>query len=138
MPLDSSNFPMVWMHYETSHDHDHEDDFAIFEANLKRETPFVILSDTAPTEDHEHTQDEKKRTALWMKKHKGELRRLVRAMIVIEPSATKRLAFKTFALAFSKFWGYPLKLVTSRDEALELAQDLLSEPANARLHKEFG
>lgn len=127
MPLDSTNFPLVWMTYDEGPDHDHDEDFEALEANLKRGTPFVLLTDSAPTEEHQHSQEEKKRTSLWMKKHKAELRTLVLAMIVIEPSAAKRLAFKPFGIAFAKFWGYPLKLASSREEAMAIAGKLMSE-----------
>ena len=133
MPLDITNFPLVWMNFDEAPDHDHDEDFEALEASLKRGTPFVVLTDNAPTEheDHDHSQEEKKRTALWMKKHKSELRTLVVGMIVIEPSATRRLAFKTFAVAFSKFWGFPMRIVTSREEGMEIAGKLLSECAGA-------
>ncbi|MEW9310637.1 hypothetical protein [Labrys neptuniae] len=136
MPLDSTNFPLVWMSFDKGLDHDHDEDFEAFEANLKRGTPFVILADSAPAEDHEHSQEEKKRTSLWMKKHKVELRALVLAMIVIEPNAAKRLAFKAFGVAFAKFWGYPMKLASSREEAMVIAADLLwgAGPARALSH----
>jgi len=91
MPLDSTNFPLVWMNYNEGPDHDHDEDFKAFEANLKRGVPFVLLTDSVPEKEHEHSHEEKKRTSLWMKKHKAELRTLVLAMIVIEPSAAKRL-----------------------------------------------
>lgn len=131
MPLDSTNFPLVWMSYDEGPDHDHDEDFAALEANLKRGTPFVVLTDSAPTEDHEHSQEEKKRTSLWMKKHKAELRTLVLAMIVVEPSPAKRLAFKPFGVAFAKFWGYPMRLAMSREEAIKIAGELLSEHAGS-------
>ena len=129
MPLDITNFPLVWMSYDEAPDHDHDEDFAALEACLERGAPFVILSDNAPTEDedHDHSQEEKKRTALWMKKHKAELRTLVLAMIVIEPSAARRLAFKPFGVIFSKFWGFPLRIALTREEALGVAGNLLSE-----------
>ncbi|BAF87291.1 hypothetical protein AZC_1293 [Azorhizobium caulinodans ORS 571] len=127
MPLDSTNFPHVWMSYDHAPDHDHDEDFSELEANLKRGAPFVILTDSAPAEDHEHSHEEKKRTSLWMKKHKAELRSLVLALIVIEPSAAKRLAFKPFGVAFAKFWGYPLRLAASREEAMAIAGELLLE-----------
>ena len=127
MPLDNTHFPLVWMRYDEEPDHDHDEDFEVLEASLRRGTPFVILTDNAPSEDHEHSQEEKKRTALWMKKHRSDLRMLVLAMIVIEPNAAKRLAFKTFGVAFAKFWGYPLKLASTREEGLEIAGKLLSE-----------
>ncbi len=129
MPLDSSTFPLVWMSYDHGPNHDHDEDFAALKANLKRGVPFVILTDSAPAEDHAHSQEEKRRTALWMKKHKAELRMRVLAMIVIEPSAAKRLAFKPFGVAFAKFWGYPMRLAASRQEGIEMAEALLSERA---------
>lgn len=129
MALDSTNFPLVWMSYDESPEHDHDEDFKTLEASLNRGAPFVILTDSAPTEDHEHSQEEKKRTSLWMKKHKARLRMLVLAMIVIEPSAAKRLVFKPFGMAFTKFWGYPMRLAASREEGLEIAGKLLSEHA---------
>lgn len=131
MPLDNTNFPLVWMSYDEEPDHDHDEDFEALEASFRRGTPFVILTDNAPAEDHEHGPEEKKRTALWMKKHKAELRSLVLAMIVIEPSLPKRMAFKPFGVAFAKFWGYPMKLASSREEALEIAGKLLSEHAGS-------
>ncbi|MCE8420482.1 hypothetical protein LZ190_17570 [Rhodovulum sulfidophilum] len=131
MPLDAKNFPLVWMSYDEEPDHDHDDDFEALEACFGRGAPFVILTDNAPAEDHEHSQEEKRRTALWMKTHKADLRALVLAMIVIEPSATKRLAFRSFGVAFAKFWGHPLRLASSREEAMEIAGKLLSERAGS-------
>ncbi len=125
MSMNSSNFPYVWMNLTQEPGHDHEKDYAEFEANLQRGEPFVILSDTAPNEEHEHSPEEKKRTSLWMKKNKRELRRLVLAMILVEPNSTKRLGFKAFSVVFAKFWGYPLLLAASREEAEEMARKLL-------------
>lgn len=126
MSFDSTNFPLVWVTFEQGPEHDHDKDFQAFEANLSRGEPFVLLTDSTPDEDHEHSQEEKKRNALWMKKHKAELRHLVLAMIVIEPSAAKRLAFKAFGVAFVKFWGFPMRIASSREEAMEIAGTLLS------------
>lgn len=127
MSMNSSDFPLVWMNLSQELGHDHQKDFDEFEANLRRGEPFVILSDTAPAEDHEHAPEDKKHTALWMKKHKVELRKLVLAMILIEPNQAKRLGFKAFAILFAKFWGYPLLLAVSREQAIEMARELLSK-----------
>ena len=78
-----------------------------------------------------HSPEEKKRTALWMKKHKVELRRLVLALILVESNPAKRLGFKAFAVVFSKFWGYPLLLAPSREQAIEMARELLSMDAKS-------
>lgn len=131
MSMDSSNFPFVWFSFAEGPDHDPDKDFEEFEANLKRRKPFVLLSDSAPAENHEHTQEERKRTSLWMKKHKTELRKLVLAMILIEPNAAKRIGFKAFSVIFAKFWGYPLMLAASREEGVEIAGKLLSEHAGS-------
>lgn len=131
MVMNSSAFPLVWMNLTQEPGHDHQKDFDEFEANLRRGEPFVLLTDTVPTvEDHEHLPQEKKRTSLWMKKHKVELRRLVLGMILVEPNTAKRLAYKAFAAVFAKFWGYPLLLAESREQAVEMAKQLL--PRDAR------
>ncbi|QDI03384.1 hypothetical protein E4A48_06445 [Xanthomonas cerealis pv. cerealis] len=126
MSMNNSDFPLVWMNLTQEPGHDHQKDFDEFEKNLQRGEPFILLTDTAPAEDHEHSPEEKKRTALWMKKHKVELRRLVLALILVEPNSAKRLGFKAFAVVFSKFWGYPLLLAPSREQAIEMARELLS------------
>ena len=61
-----------------------------------------------------------------MKKHKVELRRLVLAMVLVEPNSAKRLGLKAFSVVFAKFWGYPLLLAPSREQAIEMARELLS------------
>ncbi|MBD9456637.1 hypothetical protein IB241_03010 [Pseudomonas sp. PDM05] len=127
MSVNSSDFPFVWMKLTQEPGHDHQKDFAEFEANLQRGEPFVLLTDKAPAEDHEHSPEEKKRTALWMKKHKIELRKWVLAMILVEPNSAKRLGFRAFAAVFAKFWGYPLLLAASRQQAMEMARELLAK-----------
>lgn len=130
MSMNSSDFPLVWMNLTQEPGHDHQQDFDAFEANLQRGEPFVLLTDTAPAEDHEHSPEEKKRVALWMKKHKTELRRLILAMILVEPNSAKRLGLKAFAIVFAKFWGYPLLLASSREQAIDMARELLSAGGN--------
>ncbi len=127
MSVNSSDFPFVWMKLTQEPGHDHQKDFAEFEANLQRGEPFVLLTDIAPAEDHEHSPEEKKRTALWMKKHKIELRKWVLARILVEPNSAKRLGFRAFAAVFAKFWGYPLLLAASRQQAMEMARELLAK-----------
>lgn len=131
MSMNSSDFPLIWMSLTQEPGHDHQKDFDEFNANLQRGEPFVLLTDTAPAEDHEHSPEEKKRTALWMKKHKEELRRLVLAMIMVEPNSAKRIGLKAFAVLFAKFWGYPLLLASSREQAIEMARALLPHHGNA-------
>ena len=129
MTMNSSDFPLVWLNFSHQPGHDAQKDFDEFEANLKRGESFVILSDSSPSEDHEHTPEEKKLVSLWMKKHKLQLRTLVLAMIVVEPSQAKRVAYKAMSAMFAKFWGYPMILAASREQAIDMARELLSTGA---------
>lgn len=61
-----------------------------------------------------------------MKKHKTEIRSFVKGMIQIEPSVNKREAARAFATVYAKFWGYPLLMVASHEQALELADEMLA------------
>jgi hypothetical protein len=104
--------------------------FAEFEALLARKEPFVLLNDEGlDAGDHEHSPGEMKQASLWMKRNKSDLRAFVKASIHIEPRTTKRLASKAFAVVYEKFWGYPMLMTATKNEALVLAQKLLaSEP----------
>ncbi|MDO8074792.1 hypothetical protein O3299_24945 [Janthinobacterium sp. SUN176] len=126
MQLDFSTFPLVWMRRDGTADTQADVLFAQFDALLARRQAFVILSEEGFDEDgHEHPQEERKRASLWMKQNKAAIRAYIQGMVLIEPSAAKRLAGKAFAVLFGKFWGYPLHFGTSRDDALDIAQHLL-------------
>jgi len=134
MFIDASQFPLVWMRLNAPGTDPEASPFAEFEALLARKRVFVLLNDEGLDKgDHEHSPEEMKQTSLWMKRHKSELRALVKAGIYIEPNTAKRLATKAFALVYEKFWGYPMLMVATKDEALALAQTLLpSEQAETR------
>jgi len=126
MFIDSSTFPLVWMRQIASANDTAQAPFDEFANLLARKQAFVFLSDDG-FNDHEHTQEERKQTSLWMKKNKVEIRAFIKGMILIEPNAGKRLASKAFAIMFGKFWGYPLLVTASQEEALETAQRLLKD-----------
>ncbi len=64
-------------------------------------------------------------TTRWMKAHKNELKTFVKASILIEPNTVKRAAARPFAIIYEKFWGYPLLIAASKEEALATAKTLL-------------
>lgn len=101
---------------------------------LAREQAFVILNDSGVDEsEHEHTQEERKQTSLWMKQNKAALRQFVKAMVLIEKNHAKRIAAKAFSVMFGKFWGYPMLIVADTEQAQELAQKLLrGEPVDTQ------
>jgi len=126
MFIDSSTFPLVWMRQVASASDPAQAPFEEFANLLARKQAFVFLSDDGFS-DHEHSQEERKQTSLWMKKNKVEIRAFIKGMVLIEPNAGKRLASKAFAIMFGKFWGYPLLVTASKEEALETAQRLLKD-----------
>lgn len=126
MLIDATQFPLVWMRINAQSNAPEASPFAEFEALLARKEVFVLLNDEGLDKgEHEHSPEEMKQTSLWMKRHKSELRAFVKAAIYIESSTAKRLATKAFSLVYEKFWGYPMLMVATKDEALALAKKLL-------------
>ncbi|MCD5983915.1 MULTISPECIES: hypothetical protein [Pseudomonas] len=125
MRIEANQFPLVWLQKATR-GYSQEDSLAQFEALLARHEPFVLLSNEGlDNEQTEHSPDEMKQMALWMKRHKSELKQYVKASIYVESSLTKRLAGKAFSVVYEKFWGYPMLMTATENEALLLAETLL-------------
>ncbi|MEE4619856.1 hypothetical protein [Pseudomonas viridiflava] len=125
MRIEANQFPLVWLQKATQ-GYSQEDSLAQFETLLARHEPFVLLSNEGlDKEQTEHSPDEMKQMALWMKRHKSELKQYVKASIHVESSLTKRLAGKAFSVVYEKFWGYPMLMTATEDEALLLAETLL-------------
>ena len=125
--IDTAHFPLVWMQIASSSGNPAAKPFSEFEALLARKEAFVLLNEEGLDRgEHEHSPEEMKQVSLWMKRHKRELRTFVKAVIYVEPSSAQRLATKLFTLIYEKFWGYPMLMVATRDEALALARRLLA------------
>jgi hypothetical protein len=126
MFLDSAQFPLVWMHNKPSAKQNPQAAFAELDQLLARRQAFVLLGDEGFDEgEHGQTREDRKRISLWMKKHKTEIRAFIKGMVQVEPSATKRAAARAFATLYAKFWGYPLLMSASKEEALKVADELL-------------
>ncbi|WP_455813620.1 hypothetical protein [Pseudomonas graminis] len=127
MLIDASQFPLVWIQFDAP---DRDPDaplFSGFEALLARQQAFVILNDEGlPQGRREQPAEEMKQITRWMKAYKNELQAFVKAAIHIEPDESKRLAATHFTLFYEKFWGYPMLLTASREEALIMAATCLT------------
>ncbi|MEA1672868.1 hypothetical protein [Nitrospirillum sp. BR 11163] len=132
MFLNVAEFPIVRLSYDQEAAQTEDDAFAAFESLLDRETPFVIIGQGAAADDADHEDDpaQRKKMALWSKKNRQRLSTFVKAMVYVEPSATKRLAMKAFQVVSEKFWGYPMLVVASDAEALDKARELLRCPSD--------
>ncbi|WP_404482603.1 hypothetical protein [Novosphingobium sp. BL-52-GroH] len=131
MLLEDAAFPIVRMHYNQSAPGGDDAGFALFEALLAREQPFVLLG-LGADDGHTHSHEERKRLTLWMKRNREPLHKFIKAMVYIEPQPAKRFVAKASAAVFGKFWGYPMLVAASEKEALRIAERLLAgEPLSS-------
>lgn len=129
MLINATQFPIVWIKMMKSNPITNISPLDEFEALLAKKTVFVLINDEGidkEEREHSHTKEEAKHITLWMKRNKRDLKAYIKAGIYIEPNMTKRLAAKAFSLVFEKFWGYPMVIVPTKEEALILAKTLLA------------
>ncbi len=126
MQIDAQNFPFVEMDYSDAGEQTIEDTLAVFDACLARKEWFVFLSGGADFDkDPSENAADRRTVSLWMKQRKPELRDYAKAMYYIETSPVKRLAAKAFSVIYGKFWGHPMIVTDSREDALRQARALL-------------
>lgn len=127
MKIDDAGFPLVWVHFLSPKNEQEPSSFKEFDALLSRKMYFVLLNDEGFNQNYlGNSSDAMKESTRWMKNHKEQLKSYVKALILIEPNNTKRNLAKPFSLLYEKFWGYPLILASSMEEAYELGMELLS------------
>ncbi|KIS41570.1 hypothetical protein [Kosakonia radicincitans] len=132
--IDESEFPLVWliqvdqMENRSSQSEAYDNSFIQLEKILGKKIPFVIISATEfeDEEQHEHSKEEKMKLALWLKKNKANVKKYIIAQIQIVPENKQSLILKGFAKAFSKFWGYPMLIVSDKENAIVKANNLLN------------
>lgn len=130
MLLEDQDFPIVRLHYDRSGPNGLAEGFAAFEAQLARGKAFVLIGRGANEQAQDH--EERKQVALWMKRHREPLRQHVLALVYIEPQAANRFVARSGADTYAKFWGYPMLVTASDEDALAVAARLLAgEPAEA-------
>ncbi|MDR2307800.1 MAG: hypothetical protein LBE53_11480 [Paucimonas sp.] len=128
MLLHTAYFPLVWMKIGTAAIDTRDEGFTAFEALLARAEPFVLLdADSAQREEREDAHEGRKQLSLWMKRHKAALRAFVKGQINVEPDAGKQAFLRAFAPKFEAFWGYPLFVVDTQEEAFKVADRLLAK-----------
>jgi hypothetical protein len=133
MLLEDAAFPIVRMHYDRTGPEDDESGFALFEALLAQPRPFVLVGLGGSDAGHEHSHEERKYLALWMKRHREPLHRLVKAMVYVEPQLAKRFVAQAQAIVFAKAWGFPMIVAAAELEALTIAERLLAGEAVATI-----
>lgn len=133
MHVDINEFPQVWMDFTLGAGQSTDEVLAVYTDLLARGEPFVFLGEGGDFEGDRAAQDvaDRKKISLWMKQNKRAITALVRAMIYIEPNVSKRIAARAFALVYEKFWGYPMFVAVSRDEAMAIIRTVLPSTQEA-------
>lgn len=130
MLIDTTQFPLVWMELNSRNSPSDASPFAGFEALLARQQPLVLLNDEGLNNgQYEYSVEQMKYMTRWMKSHKDALQSYVKAAIYIEPDESKREATVAFGRTYEKFWGYPMLMAATKQEALTLAKRLLDSQA---------
>jgi hypothetical protein len=117
---DVTGFPLVWANAAPAGDPGcwgREMDRLIAQG-----APFVALhAGGAKTE----SQDDRKERALWFKRNKAAMSQVCKAVIAVEGDASRRAAMQLQALPMRQAFGVPMEVVATRDEAEDLAWEIL-------------
>lgn len=137
MHVDINEFPQVWMDFTLGVGQTTDEVLAVYTDLLARGEPFVFLGEGGDFEGDRAAQDvaDRKKTSLWMKRNRTAITALVRAMIYIEPNVSKRITVRAFALVYEKFWGYPMFVAASREEAMAIVRTVLPQAQEAELER---
>jgi len=124
MRVDPSRFPLVWLDNTPENADGTDEVLADMSALLAREQPFVFLASggfDAPEPDIE----ERRKVANWMKANKPLILRFIKAQLHVASSEDERSKALAFSRIFENFWGYPMLVVASTEEAESKAAALL-------------
>lgn len=135
MYVDATQFPVVRM-YNEGHaiEQTFEQITGVFEDILARDMPYVMIGIGTDRPKKRQDPAENKRAGLWIKHNKHRFK-LCRKMVIVEPSAVKRVTMGTALSLFAKFWGFSVELVPSEEEALSTAKAVLADAgASTSIH----
>ena len=133
MRIDDSKFPIVLVDFQHSMEqvekesYNHDKAMEAFTGLFEREIPFVMISTgEAPEENHKHAREDTRRVNAWRKANKEKLKYIL-STIQVEPSKVKRMGLALFATVYEKFWGNPLLVAQTQEEALRIAGKVLNQ-----------
>ncbi|MGZ2749063.1 hypothetical protein [Burkholderia stagnalis] len=124
MHIDASSFPFVRMGYDPSRDEPMDIVLGRLSELLRGGKPFVFLSEGDFNDGG--GEGDRRNVSLWMKANKAEIVRLIKGLVHVEPDAAKRAAAEQFSEGFAKFWGYPMAVVATHQDAQQRAEGLLA------------
>jgi hypothetical protein len=127
MKINTDDFPRVRMDYSIESDASSNDILTAISKLLQKKQPFVFICSGLPTESNKENDDvnERRKITTWMKDNKAAIGQLIKGHIHIIPEITKRTELESFSVTFERFWGYPMFIVATENEAREKANALL-------------
>ncbi|MGL4673573.1 MAG: hypothetical protein ACRCXK_01795 [Wohlfahrtiimonas sp.] len=124
MKVDAIEFPFVRVDYVKGPNEIIEDTLSDLSGLLKRQQPFVFMGEGLPKEENTHEEDRKK-VALWMKANHMDVQRWIKGHVHVIAEPDKFEMMQEFSVIFKKFWGYPMIVVRTQEEAMSEATLLL-------------
>lgn len=130
MLLDRSRLPVVFIRTDADEETSINDQI---EALLEERRPFVLVTDHAPDDHGDETQEERKERALFFKKIRDRMRAYCRGMIVIDGGRPMSPAIKIAAVAVGKAFGFAIVFAADEEEAERKGRSLIGSRDDAWL-----
>lgn len=124
MRVDPSRFPLVWLDSSPANAEPTDKVLDDMSALLARQQPFVFLA-AGGFDAAEPDLDARRKVASWMKANKPAIVLYIKAQLHVADTVEARDKALEFGRIFENFWGYPLLVVGSCDEAETRARALL-------------
>lgn len=128
MQIDATNYPIIRMDDASSQDMSVDTVLASLSELLARGNALVLWGDGELGEEN-GSVDDRRKVAMWMKANRDEIQRLIKGHVHVVADAEKRSAADAMSAVFIKFWGYPMFVVESVDDAFRKANALLANEA---------
>ena len=127
MQIDMTEFPIVKMDYSVPYNTDFREILQHLSDLLARKKPFVIIGKGERSEEDEaQSRVDRHEASIWAKDHRAAIQKWIKMHYYVETDAEKVLEMEEFSVIFEKFWGYPLIVVPSMEDAYQRAETLLN------------
>lgn len=127
MQINITEFPIVKIDYNAAYLTDFQGILTTLSQLLAKNEPFVIIGEGAPSDDDgEQSRADRREAGLWAKNNLEAIQRLIKIQYQVQPDEEKALEMEAFAGIFEKFWGYPLVVVNSVEEAYLRSKTILN------------
>ena len=124
MKIDSRDFPIVHLDYASSSRKNYNQILLHLKQLLEKKQPFVIIGKGAHDENEDRVDDRRK-ISFWAQANKKEVQKYIKVHLYIAQDLETKKSMEEFTETFEDFWGYPLVVVESEEEALSKAHLLL-------------